>query len=63
MKDIKAVAIYYNAADKIVGGAYTFVDFIPAGRSAAVEITAMDTIPRVTSTKVFVQVTNLSMLE
>jgi hypothetical protein len=38
MKTVQAVAIYYNTAGKVVGGAFTYVDFVPAGGTIGVEI-------------------------
>jgi hypothetical protein len=38
MKSVQAVAIYYNAAGRVVGGAFTYVDFVPASGTIGVEI-------------------------
>lgn len=38
LKDLKAVAIYRDQSDKIIGGGFTFLNFVPAGGKAAVSI-------------------------
>jgi hypothetical protein len=38
MKTVQAVAIYYNAAGKVVGGDFTYVDFVPAAGTIGIEI-------------------------
>lgn len=38
INDIKVYAIAYDASDKIIGGGYTYVDFVPANGQSAVEV-------------------------
>jgi hypothetical protein len=38
INDIKVIAICYNVAEKIIGGGYTYVDFVPANGQSAVEV-------------------------
>jgi hypothetical protein len=64
-KDIhnaKAVAVYYNSAGRIVGGAFTFVDFVPAGRSIGIKIDGSSAPPgRIARTAVYTAPSNLSL--
>ena len=36
--NVKAMAVAYNEAGEIVGGGFSYVDFVPAGGKAAVEV-------------------------
>lgn len=38
INDIRVLAIAYDAAGKIIGGGYTYVDFVPANGQSAVEV-------------------------
>jgi hypothetical protein len=66
-KDLKSVpiaAVYYNAANAIVGGAFTYLDFVPAGGQSAFEITSSGsgTLPGVARTEVLASVSSTSLL-
>lgn len=61
LKSTKGVAVYYDSAGAIIGGAFTFIDFIPGGGSVGVEITGSSTVPNVARTEVYVALTNLSL--
>ncbi len=62
LKEVVAVAIYKDGNGAIVGGDRTFVDFVPAGGQAAVEITAFSDLPAPASTEVYAELSNLSLL-
>lgn len=50
------------AGGAIVGGDRTFVDFVPTGGSAAVEITSFSDLPAPAGTEVYAELSNLSLL-
>lgn len=58
----KAVVIYKDASGAVLGGAYTYVDFVPAGGRIGFEVTGSVAVPGVTSTSVYVSLTSLSLL-
>jgi hypothetical protein len=62
LKEVVAVAIYRDGNGTIVGGDRTFVDFVPAGGQAAVEITALSQLPPPAATEVYAELSNLSLL-
>jgi hypothetical protein len=62
LKEVVAVAIYRDGNGAIVGGDRTFVDFVPAGGSAAVEITNFSDLPAPAATEVYAELSNLSLL-
>ena len=62
IKNPKAVAVYYDSSGSIIGGAFTFVDFVPGGGTVGVEITSLTSIPNVANTEVYVHLTNLSLM-
>lgn len=62
LKSVVAVAIYRDAGGAIVGGDRTFVDFVPAGGSAAVEITSFSDLPAPAGTEVYAELSTLSLL-
>ena len=62
LKDVVAAAIYYDGNGAIIGGARTFVDFVPAGGQAAVEITSSNDLPTPARTDVYGELSNLSLL-
>ena len=62
LKSVVAVAIYRDPGGAIVGGDRTFVDFVPAGGQAAVEITSLSDVPAPAGTEVYAELSNLSLL-
>lgn len=62
LKQVVAVAIYRDAGGAIVGGDRTFVDFVPAGGQAAVEISSFGDLPAPAGTEVYAELSNLSLL-
>jgi hypothetical protein len=46
-------AIYRNAEGEIIGGSYTYMDFIPAGGSVAGSVESYEVIPNVAETEVY----------
>jgi hypothetical protein len=62
LKEVVAVAIFRDGSGAIVGGDHTFVDFVPAGGQAAVEISSFTDLPAPAATEVYGQLSNLSLL-
>lgn len=63
LQDLRAVAIYRDQAGEIVGGAYTFLGFVPAGGEAAVSIDdTVDGLSTPASTDVYIAITSLTLL-
>lgn len=58
--DVFAVAVYRDQGGTILGGAFTFVDFIPAGGSIGVEVSSFGDIAGVATTDVILSLSNLS---
>jgi hypothetical protein len=53
LTDVKAVAVYYNSAGRIIGGDDDKIDFLPAGGTAPVTIDASHVAPGVARTEVY----------
>jgi hypothetical protein len=62
LKEVVAVAIYRDGGGAIVGGDRTFVDFVPTGGQAAVEISSFADLPAPAATEVYGELSNLSLL-
>lgn len=62
LKNVEAVAVYYNG-DAIVGGDFTYVDFAPAGGKVGLEITGSNTIPDVNKTEIYTGFSALTLLD
>jgi hypothetical protein len=62
LKEIVASAIYRDGNGAIVGGDHTYVDFVPAGGSAAVEIQSFSDTPAPAATEVYAQLSTLSLV-
>src|SRR5262249_9159276 len=60
--EVAAAAIYYDGNGAIIGGARTYVDFVPAGGQAAVEISSFEDLPAPARTDVYAELSNLSLL-
>lgn len=63
LKDLAAVAVYYNADGQIVGGDTALVNLLPPGSPLGFEIDGTHVIPGVAGTQVYFQVTSLTALE
>ena len=63
LKNTKAVAIYYDSAGEIIGGASMIVDFIPAQGQTEIGISADLTLENVAKTDVYVQLTREALLD
>lgn len=63
LKDLRAVAIYRDASDKIIGGAFTFLNFVPAGGDASVSIDNLTEGLTPASTDVYVEMSALTLLD
>lgn len=63
LKDVHATAIFYNAQGAIVGGAFTYVDFVPAGGKVGVEVSSMNDVPGVTKAEIYTSLSSLSLFE
>lgn len=62
LKNVEASAVYFDADNKIIGGAFTFIKFVPAGGKTGFEITSLQKLPNVARTGVYVGITSLSLL-
>jgi hypothetical protein len=62
LKEVVAVAIYRDGGGAIVGGDHTFVDFVPTGGQAAVEISSFNDLPAPAATEVYGELSTLSLL-
>jgi hypothetical protein len=62
LKEVVAVAIYRDGNGSIVGGDHTFVNFVPAGGQAAVEISGFNDPPAPAATEMYAELSNLSLL-
>lgn len=63
LKDLQTVAIYRDKSDKIIGGAFTFLGFVPAGGDASVSVESFTEGLNPASTDVYVALTGLTMLD
>lgn len=57
----KAVVVYYDADGAVLGGDFTFVDFVPAGGTIPVEISGFDAVPGLSSSDIFITFSFLSL--
>lgn len=60
IEDAYATAVYRDGSGAIVGGDFTFIDFIPAGETTPFEISGFGSPPSVESADVFVTFSFLS---
>ena len=60
--DVRVSAILYNEAGEIIGGGFTYLDFIPANGKAAVEV-LVTTSGTPTTTELYATVSGLSEIE
>ena len=60
IEDAYATAVYRDAAGAIVGGDFTFIDFIPSGETIPFEISGFGTPPGTESADVFITFSFLS---
>lgn len=60
--DVRVSAILYNEAGEIIGGGFTYLDFIPANGKAAVEV-SVTTSGTPTVTELYATVSGLSEIE
>lgn len=61
MESVYATAVYYGAEGNIIGGDWTFVDFIPAGGEIAFEISGFSAMPGITGTEVYLTLSFISL--
>lgn len=59
--DVRASAVLYDANDQIIGGGYTYIDFVPVSGQAAVEIPVVSSA-RPTRVEVYPKLSTLSLL-
>lgn len=62
LSDVMATAVYRNGEGKIIGGAYSYVSFIPAQGATGVEITGASLAGSPAKTDVFLSLTSLTLL-
>lgn len=55
------VAVYRDDAGAIVGGDFTFADFVPAGSDIGVEVSTLTAVPDVASAELYAQISGLSL--
>jgi hypothetical protein len=55
MESVEIIAVYKNKAGKVLGGASTYVDFIPAGGDSSFKINSFSDIKGVSSTEMYFQ--------
>ena len=60
LKQLYATAVYYDASNQIIGGGFTFVDFVPAAGQAAVEISGPQLPADPARTEVYANLSNLT---
>jgi hypothetical protein len=60
--NLRVAAIAYDAAGEIIGGGYTFLDFVPANGKAAVEV-SVTTAEEPTTVELYAAVSDLSEIE
>jgi hypothetical protein len=63
LQTLRAAAIFYDSGGNVVGGAYSYLDFVPAGGSIGMEIHSMMTVPNVAKTDVYVGLSSLTLLQ
>lgn len=64
LENLEVVAVYRNASGDIIGGDFTYLNFVPAGGSAAVEVTGMGWEGDAPAeTEVYVALSGLSLME
>lgn len=61
-KDVIGVAVYRNAAGDILGGDYSFIDFVQGGGTVSFEVSGSNSPGRVARTDVYFGLSNLSLL-
>jgi hypothetical protein len=63
LKEVQATAVYLNSAGAIIGGDFTFVDFVPANGSTSFQIqgTSDSGIPGLANTVVYGSFSNLTV--
>lgn len=59
--DVYAVAVFRNADNDIIGGAFTFIDFVPGDGDTSFQIDAFDDLVDVDSSEVYVTLSSLSL--
>lgn len=59
--DVYATAVFRDSDGAIIGGAFTFIDFVPGNGDTSFQIDALDDIDGVESSEVFVSLSNLSL--
>jgi hypothetical protein len=62
LEDIEAIAVYYDSAGNILAGDFTFIDFVPAGGTAAFDITHFDDLPTLDHAEVYAQLSSLTLV-
>lgn len=61
IEDAYATAVYRDASGAVIGGDYTFIDFIPSGETTPFEISGFGSPPGSTSADVYVTFSFLSL--
>lgn len=61
-EDVYGTAVLRDSAGVIVGGGFTFIDFVPAGGDTSFEISVLDDLSGVATAEVYVSLSSLSLL-
>ena len=61
LKSVQLVAVYYDRNGGVIGGAFTFVDFVPAGGKLGAEVVSTQAVPGIARSELYAAVTNLSL--
>jgi hypothetical protein len=61
LESVYAVAVYYDSEHNIIGGDWTFVDFVPAGGQIPIEVGGLSSIPNINQTAVYLTLSFISL--
>ena len=61
LKEVRAVAVFRNAKGAIVGGGFTYVDFVPANGKIGFSINSLQKVPTATKVDIYAQPSNLTL--
>jgi hypothetical protein len=62
LDSVEVVVVYYDGGGAIIGGEFTFVNFIPAGGTSAFEVTSFNDLPGLDHVEVYPQLSSLTLL-
>lgn len=62
LESVELTSVYYDTAGAILGGTFTYADFVPANGSIGFELSTFNDIPNLGKTEVYPEITSLSLL-